>query len=67
MSSVVGFIAQAAENATTLTLGGAAMMTVSVLLVLSLAAFCFWRILHEPSPSEHHHAPLDINTKDLNG
>jgi hypothetical protein len=32
--------------------------------VLFLCAFCFWRILRESTPSEHHHAPLDINTRD---
>jgi hypothetical protein len=43
---------------------GVMLMTVCVGLVLFLCAFCFWRILREPTPSEHHHAPLDINTRD---
>jgi ABC-type nickel/cobalt efflux system permease component RcnA len=55
------------EDSVTLTSAGAAIMTVSVLLVLGLCAFCFWRILREPTPSEHHHAPLDIDTRDENG
>lgn len=33
-------------------------------LVVGLCVFCFYRILREPSPSAHHHAPLDIDTHD---
>ncbi len=33
-------------------------------LVLGLAGFCFWRVMREPSPSEHLHGPLDIDTHD---
>ena len=33
-------------------------------LVCGLVVFCFSRILREPKPSEHHHAPLDIDTRD---
>jgi hypothetical protein len=42
-------------------------MAVSVTLVLGLCTFCFWRILREAAPSEHHHAPLDIDTRDSDG
>ena len=45
-------------------MAGVMLMTVCVGLVLFLCTFCFWRILREPTPSEHHHAPLDINTRD---
>lgn len=34
-------------------------------LVCSLCVFCFYRLVREPRPSEHHHTPLDIDTKDL--
>jgi ABC-type nickel/cobalt efflux system permease component RcnA len=67
MSLLATILAQAATDQVTLTPAGATIMTVSVLLVLGLCAFCFWRILREPAPSEHHHAPLDIDTHDLNG
>jgi ABC-type nickel/cobalt efflux system permease component RcnA len=67
MSTVAMILAQAGEAEVTLTVAGGVIMTVSVLLVLGLCAFCFWRILREPTPSEHHHAPLDIDTHDLNG
>ncbi|HUU98380.1 MAG TPA: hypothetical protein VM487_21820 [Phycisphaerae bacterium] len=43
---------------------GVMLMTICVGLVLFLCAFCFWRILREQKPSEHHHAPLDIDTRD---
>ena len=33
-------------------------------LVCGLVVYCYWRVLGEPKPSEHHHAPLDIDTKD---
>jgi hypothetical protein len=67
MITLTAILAQATEEPVTLTAGGGAIMTLSVLLVLSLCAFCFYRILREPAPSEHHHAPLDIDTHDLDG
>lgn len=48
-----------------LTTPGAILMTVSIALVLGLAAFCLIRILRLKKPSEHHHAPLEIDTKDF--
>ena len=33
-------------------------------LVCGLMVYCYWRVLREPKPSEHHHAPLEIDTKD---
>ena len=56
-------LAEGAEPVT-LTTAGATIMTLSVMLVLGLTVFCFWRILREPKPSEHHHAPLDIEMAD---
>ena len=47
-----------------LTVGGWVVMIGCVTLVCGLMAFCFYRILGEPRPSEHHHAPLDIDTHD---
>ena len=49
-----------------LTLGGWIVMVGCISLVCGLCAFCFYRVLRESSPSEHHHAPLDIDTHDLN-
>ena len=45
--------------------GGRIMLIGCIGLVLSLCAFCFWKILTEPKPSEHHHTPLDIDTHDV--
>ncbi|MBU0638816.1 MAG: hypothetical protein KKB50_08125 [Planctomycetes bacterium] len=43
---------------------GIALMTLCIGLVLLLCAFCFWRILRKPQPSEQHHTPLDIDIHD---
>lgn len=48
-----------------LTTAGVILMTGCVGFVLALGAFCFWRILREKEPREHHHVPLDIDTRDL--
>ena len=40
------------------------VMVVSITLVLGLCAFCLRHILGEQRPSDHHHAPLDIDTHD---
>jgi len=64
MSGTAPLLAQAAAGAETLTLGGALIMTASVVLVLGLNIFCFWRILREQQPAEHHHVPLEIDTHD---
>ena len=39
-------------------------MTFSCVLVLGLLIFCLARILGEEHPETHHHAPLDIDTRD---
>ena len=49
----------------TLSTGGWFMMIGCIGSVCSLAAFCFYRVLREPNPGAHHHAPLDIDTRDL--
>ena len=43
---------------------GWTLMLLCIGLVTVLMAFCYYRILREPRPSEHHHAPLDIDTRD---
>jgi hypothetical protein len=47
-----------------LTIGGWTMLVGCVGLVCALCAFCYYRILREPKPSDHHHAPPDIDTHD---
>ena len=61
MSALLTVLAQAPG----LTAGGWIMLIGCIGLVLSLCAFCFWKILTEQDPSEHHHAPLDIDTHDF--
>lgn len=43
---------------------GWTLMIVCVGSVCSLCAFCFWKILRQTDPSEHVHAPLEIDTHD---
>ncbi len=64
MSVLATILAQTAGAEDTLTVGGAVIMTLSVVLVVGLNVFCMSRILREQKPSEHHHAPLDIDTHD---
>ena len=52
-------------NVETLSTAGWIMMIGCIGSVCSLVAFCFYRVLREPNPGEHHHAPLDIDTRDL--
>ena len=47
-----------------LSVGGWVVMVGCVTMVCSLVVFCFYRVLREPNPGEHHHAPLDIDTRD---
>ena len=44
--------------------GGWTVMLLCVSLITVLMIFCYYRLLREPRPSEHHHAPLDIDTRD---
>ena len=64
MSVLATILAQTAGAEDTLTVGGAVIMTLSVVLVVGLNVFCMSRILREQKPSEHHHAPLDVDTHD---
>ncbi|MCH8148810.1 MAG: hypothetical protein IH987_12560 [Planctomycetes bacterium] len=43
---------------------GWTLMLLCIGMVTVLTVFCYYRILREPRPSEHHHAPLDIDTRD---
>ncbi len=63
MGSIV-VLAQAAPEAAGLTVAGAIIMTVSIVGVLALSAFCMNKILREKQPSKHDQAPLDIDTHD---
>ncbi len=65
MSTLWLLPAQVNDTSQGLSAVGATIMTLSVLLVLGLGTFCFWRLLRESAPSVHHHAPLDIDTRDL--
>ena len=44
--------------------GGWIVMIGCVGMVCGLVVYCYWRVLGGPKPSEHHHAPLEIDTKD---
>ena len=58
-------LAQAATQPdVTLSVAGAAIMIVSVGLVLGLNVFCMLRILRAPGGADRHHVPLDIDTRD---
>ncbi len=65
MNGMVAILGQTAAGEGGLTPAGIVIMTASVLLVLGLMVFCMTRILRETRPEEHHHAPLDIDTHDL--
>lgn len=58
-------LAQTESAAEKLTISGTIVMLVTVGLVLALSAYCMWHILLEKRPKEHHHAPLDIDTHDV--
>ena len=49
----------------TLSTGGWIMMIGCIGSVCALAAFCFYRVLRDPNPSQRHHAPPGIDTHDL--
>ncbi len=65
MNTLAQVAAQTAGEPVTLTAAGVVMMTLCVALVLGLNVFCLVCMLRAPQPSEHHHAPLDIDTHDL--
>lgn len=64
MNVAPAMLAQANNQDVQLTVAGAVIMILCVVLVLGLMLFCMSRILGEQHPEEHHHAPLDINTHD---
>lgn len=64
MNTSAILLAQSAESTVKLEPAGLAMMVFSVALVCGLTLFCVVRIFRERAPSEHHHAPLDIDTHD---
>jgi len=41
-------------------------MLCSVGFVVGLTSYCFYRVIRKPKSTEHMHAPLDIDTHDLN-
>jgi hypothetical protein len=47
-----------------MTLAGWLFMLVSCGLVTVLTAFCYYRVLTSPCPTEKMHAPLEIDTRD---
>ena len=58
-------LGQTSNDQPGLTVGGMIIMVCSIGLVLALSGFCMVKILGEQKPTEHHHAPLDIDTHDL--
>ncbi len=50
-----------------LTTGGWIMMTGCITLVFSLCAFCLWRIMRNPAPSQRNQEPLDVDARDSGG
>jgi len=65
MNATANLLAQNGEPVA-LTTGGIVVMTFSCLLVVGLLIFCLAKILGERHPETHHHAPLDIDTRDTN-
>jgi hypothetical protein len=41
------------------------LMILSCGSVVGLTVFCYWRVLRTPRPEEHLHAPLEIDTRDV--
>jgi hypothetical protein len=42
------------------------LLIISCGSVIGLVVFCFWRVLRLPVVTDELHAPLDIDTHDLN-
>lgn len=57
-------IVQLLSQAPGLSSSGLIVMVACVGGVCGLMAFCYYRLLRQPRPSQHHHAPLDIDTHD---
>ena len=48
-----------------MTQAGWVFMITSCGFVVGLLLFCFYRVLKKPASTEHMHAPLDIDTHDV--
>lgn len=48
-----------------MTTAGWIFMVGSISFVVALISFCFHKVLSKPSAANHMHAPLEIDTKDL--
>jgi len=48
-----------------MTTGGWIFMVCSISFVLGLVSFCFYKVLVKPASANHMHAPLDIDTHDV--
>ena len=66
MKALALLLAEAQAPEVRLTTQGALIMAICIGLVLALGGFCMYRILREKRPAEHHHVPLEINTRDTN-
>ena len=66
MTGLALLLAEVHVHQVRLTAQGALIMAICIGLVLALAGFCMYRILREKRPAEHHHVPLEINTRDTN-
>lgn len=40
---------------------GWAFMILSLVVVVGLVTFCYWRVLSKPEVANHMHAPMDAN------
>lgn len=58
-------VAQADEATVTLEPAGLVVMVLSITLIIGLTVFFNAMILGEKRPGECHHAPLDIDTDDV--
>ncbi len=47
-----------------MTVAGWIFMLCSLGFVTVLTVYCFYRVLSQPTATEHMHAPLDIDTQD---
>jgi len=36
----------------------------SIAIVVSLATYCYWKVLSKPAAANHMHAPIEIDTHD---
>lgn len=48
-----------------MTTGGWIFMLCSIGFVVSLISFCFYKVLTKPTAANHMHAPLEIDTRDV--